>query len=246
MGWELCLAGQGVEQPDYTLGSILAGEHDAVIRRSAQNVARFGSPVMIRFAHEMNGDWYPWSERVNGNGPGEYVQVWRYVREMFRQEGADNALWLWSPNVTTFLPFPLVDVWPGAEHVDAVGMVGYLRSGESMSERYDATLSELEQLSPMPVIITETSVQPGSGRAETIRRFLCDATVHPRIAGLVWFDEEQRADWRLANDAEAFRAGAAGNCPEGAPPAAGASPWVAEATVSAPGDALQKNGGPPK
>ena len=60
----------GADQPEYALRRIAAGDHDALIDRWAAAVARYRRPVMLRFAPEMNGDWLPWSEGVNGNRRG--------------------------------------------------------------------------------------------------------------------------------------------------------------------------------
>ena len=42
-------------------------------------------PLVIRLDHEMNGNWYPWSEDQAYNSPGEYVAMWRHVVDRFRQ-----------------------------------------------------------------------------------------------------------------------------------------------------------------
>ena len=57
-------AGQPTALP---LARIIAGDFDAYIRRWARSTAAYGRPVRLRFAHEMNGDWYPWAETANGN-----------------------------------------------------------------------------------------------------------------------------------------------------------------------------------
>ena len=47
----------------------------------------------------MNGNWFPWSEGVNGNQAGEYVTAWRHVHDIFTAVGATNVTWVWCPNV---------------------------------------------------------------------------------------------------------------------------------------------------
>lgn len=47
----------GVDQPGYALARIAAGDHDAALNRWASEVAAWGRPVLLRFAHEMNGTW---------------------------------------------------------------------------------------------------------------------------------------------------------------------------------------------
>ncbi len=62
-------AGGGAEQPDFQLADIAAGRYDADIRQFATEVRDWGHPFFLRFNWEMNGNWFPWSEGVNGNGP---------------------------------------------------------------------------------------------------------------------------------------------------------------------------------
>src|SRR3712207_6364255 len=67
--WEPWDPALGVVQPTYGLDRIVAGDHDAYVARWAEQIARYRKPVVMRFAHEMNGTWYPWAQQVNGNGP---------------------------------------------------------------------------------------------------------------------------------------------------------------------------------
>jgi hypothetical protein len=46
-------------QPKYRLSNIINGSFDTYIRSWAQGVSKLGYTVGIRFAHEMNGYWYP-------------------------------------------------------------------------------------------------------------------------------------------------------------------------------------------
>ncbi len=84
-------------QPDATtLDAINAGAADAVIRARARAVAAFGRPMFLRFAHEMNANWYPWdgttaSTPGTHDGPSKYVAAWRHVHDVFVAAGATNA-----------------------------------------------------------------------------------------------------------------------------------------------------------
>jgi hypothetical protein len=69
--WEPWDPTAGLDQPAYALDTIAAGAHHAYLNRWAKQVKAWGGPLVIRFAHEMNGNWYPWAEGVNGNGPGD-------------------------------------------------------------------------------------------------------------------------------------------------------------------------------
>ena len=60
--------------PGYSLRRIAAGAHDASCARSPAPWRRTTGPVLLRFAHEMNADWYPWGVVTNGNTPAHYVR----------------------------------------------------------------------------------------------------------------------------------------------------------------------------
>ncbi len=38
-----------------------------------------GGPIILRFAHEMNGRWYPWSIGRYDNTPERYRKAWRHI-----------------------------------------------------------------------------------------------------------------------------------------------------------------------
>ena len=69
------------------LGDLLAGYN------------RRGVPVFVRFAHEMNGSWYPWSQQ-----PAEYVRAFRTVADAVHRRAPDSAT-VWAPNYGGGYPF---------------------------------------------------------------------------------------------------------------------------------------------
>ena len=116
----------GADQPEYALRRIAAGDHDALIDRWAAAMAALpAAGDAPRFAPEMNGDWLPWSEGVNGNRRGDYVAAWRHVRARFRRAGAGNAIWVWNPIAPYEGSAPLRGLFPGAREVDWVAVDGY-------------------------------------------------------------------------------------------------------------------------
>src|SRR5262249_53059913 len=97
--WEPWDSSGGTNQPNYALRYINAGNFDAYIHQWARDAAAWGHPMYLRFAHEMNANWYPWCASVNGNTAAEYVAAWRRVVGIFRAEGATNVRFVWSPNI---------------------------------------------------------------------------------------------------------------------------------------------------
>ena len=108
----------------------------------AIGAGKWGKPVFIRYAHEMNGSWYPWAEWTDRNqnmtrDPEEdtgftadkYRQSYRNVASMFRKY-APNAALIWCPNSgllgggkrDVFRPW-----YPGDDVVDWVGIDIYER-----------------------------------------------------------------------------------------------------------------------
>src|SRR4051812_4380250 len=96
--WRPVPASRGLDaqqrpQPGYRNADIAAGARDSYIRRFARHLARFPGQVYLRYAHEMNGFWYPWSHDARG-----YVRAWRRIVRIFREAGARNVRFVWSEN----------------------------------------------------------------------------------------------------------------------------------------------------
>ena len=79
---ELGVAEQFRPQPGYRNADIAAGAQDAYIDRFASSLATFPGRVDLRYAHEMNGTWYPWS-----HDPVAYRRAWRHVVRLVRCRG---------------------------------------------------------------------------------------------------------------------------------------------------------------
>ncbi|WP_309126111.1 glycosyl hydrolase [Kocuria sp.] len=58
-----------------------------------------GVPVIVRFAHEMNGSWYAW-----GQQPVAYVKTYRRVAEAVHERAPGSAM-MWAPNYGGGYPF---------------------------------------------------------------------------------------------------------------------------------------------
>lgn len=200
-----------------SLQSIERGAHDDYLRTAARDATEWGKPLLVRFAHEMNGYWYPWGNGVRANGPGDYIAAWRHVVRVFRRAGATNVRWVWSPNVfgdmgrvARFEPF-----YPGDEWVDWTALDGYnwgdLRpSGRrSFTELFGESYDAMETMSEKPMMIAETaSTEFGSSKAAWITDGLERAlpSRFPRVRALVWFDRDKETDWRVSSSPEAAAA----------------------------------------
>lgn len=194
------------DQPQYRLRRIIDGEFDPYLQRTAETLRSFDGPVLLRFAHEMNGDWYPWSERANGNGAGEHIAAWRHIHGLFERAGVDNVAWVWSPNVTFAGSQPLTELYPGDDHVDVIAVDGYNwgttaagSAWQSPAQVFAPTMREIRRLAPgKPLMIGETgSAERGGDKAMWMAQLFGWLQTNPDVRALVWFHLDKEADWRI-------------------------------------------------
>ncbi|MBF4631576.1 endoglucanase [Clavibacter michiganensis subsp. phaseoli] len=207
--WEPWQGGAGVDQSAYSNARVVAGDFDAYIRSWGADLAKYGQPVYLRYGHEMNGNWYPWSDGVNGNASGSYVAAWRHVHDLVVAQGATNVRWVWSPNV----PYPgstdLASLYPGADQVDVVALDGY-NWGAVAGQRWTAPadlfgpgLAQLRAIAPgKPLVIAEVaSSETGGSKADWDRDLVAYLQAQPDVVGFVWFDFQKEEDWRIDSSA---------------------------------------------
>jgi hypothetical protein len=215
--WEPWAWGGGTEQPAYSLDRIAAGDFDAHITQWGQALTAWGYPVQLRFAHEMNGNWYPWAEGVNGNQTGDYVNAWRHVHDVVAATGAGNVSWVWSPNVPYYGSTDLAGLFPGVGYVDVVALDGY-NWGTSASwsgwispqDLFAPGIAQLRALAPgVPILISETaSSEAGGNKAAWNTGLVSYLAAQPDVVGFVWFHLQKETDWRInssATSASAFK-----------------------------------------
>jgi hypothetical protein len=174
-------------QPGYRNVDIARGVQDAYITRFAEAVASFHGIVYLRFAHEMNGFWYPWS-----HDPQNYVRAWRRIARLFREAGADNVRFVWSVNPNLYETIALwrrglPRYWPGRAYVDYLGltMINFGGVKRYAVSRFAARIRLLHRLYPKPLLIAEANTQYG-GRVRWLRDFHRMLRSTPWIRGVAW------------------------------------------------------------
>ncbi|MFL5679290.1 MAG: glycoside hydrolase family 26 protein [Chloroflexota bacterium] len=135
-------------EPWSGLAAVTDASLDALVER-LKAYGRDNVPTIVRFAHEMNGSWYPWGEDATA-----YVAAFRRVADAIH-DGAPTAGVLWAPNQGDGYPYiggkyavkkgsaaskvldtnndgrvdgaddPYAPYWPGDAYVDWVGMSLY-------------------------------------------------------------------------------------------------------------------------
>jgi beta-mannanase len=197
---------KSVEQPEYALKKIVAGDHDTYARRWARAAAAWNKPFFLRFAPEMNGDWRPWSPGVNGNTTTQFVQAWRRLHGIFRQEGTTKAHWVWGPIVHYDGATPYKSIYPGDTYVDWVGIDSYNWGNnkpwgwQSFTDIFDRSYRIMNNLTQKPLMIPEIAcAEQGGDKADWIKRTFLDdiPKKYPRVQAVMWFDADKETDWRV-------------------------------------------------
>ncbi len=197
--WEPKDYTKGTNQPAYSLDKINSGAYDRYITDYAKAIKASGVPIYLRLAHEMNGDWYPWSPGVGSNTPAKYVKMWKRVRAIFDRVGVENVEWVFSPNVgkPVYAPkYPMSQFYPGDSYVDLVSLDGYNFAGcngspwYSFEEVFGGSYDELKAVAPgKPIFVNEVSSDDrGGDKARWIRDM--DSVVpsrFPDLKAIVWY-----------------------------------------------------------
>jgi beta-mannanase len=207
VSWEPWLYTAGVNQPAYSLQHIINGGFDTYIKNWAKDSKAWGHPYFLRFAAEMNGTWFPWSEYENNNRPDDYVKAWQHVHDIFTANSVTNVTWVWSPNIEYAGSIPLQGLYPGSAYVDWIGMDGYNQgvvfghSWRTFSQVFRPTYDAILSLSHgKPLMIAETaSAEQGGDKAAWITDAFATQMPQdfPAIQAVIWFNESKETDWRV-------------------------------------------------
>ena len=97
---------------------IRAVRDDGYLNRWAEDAARCGTSVFLRFGGEMNGNWTSW-----GRDPLAYRRAFRLVHAVVNRHASNVAL-VWAPGAVPTYNLDLY--YPGDDVVDWVGISLYL------------------------------------------------------------------------------------------------------------------------
>lgn len=202
-----------VSDEAYSLQRIIDGDFDPYISAWATAAKNYKYPVFLRFAHEMNGNWYPWDGYHNGGasqGPARFVSAWRHVHNIFKGAGADNVTWVWNVNAgsTPDEDWNKADnYYPGDSYVDWIGIDGYnwgtsasWSSWQTFNSVFSSIYSTLNAGHPdKPIMIGEMACsEDGGDKAGWITdTFNCLKTSYSGIKCYNWFNINKETDWRV-------------------------------------------------
>jgi hypothetical protein len=221
LGWNSYSQPISAAEPNFQLSDVVRGRYDSFIRTWATAAKDWGHPLFLVFDREMNLNCcYPYVEGRNGNTAGQFVAMWRHVRNIFASAGAKNVTWVWDPNVSYAGATPFREIYPGTAYTDWTGLDGYnwgtgpfRRTGwrsyaEVFGASYDSITGAIAPHKPMMIVET-ASTESGGSKAAWITDMLTSAIPRrfPKIRALMYYNYEINGmDWRIESSKAAMEA----------------------------------------
>ncbi|WP_213005970.1 glycoside hydrolase family 26 protein [Paractinoplanes toevensis] len=212
--WEPWNTALGPNDPGQIhLRDIIDGTWDAYIRARAGEFAAVRLPILVRWGHEFNGNWYPWGIANNNADPSLYVRAYRHVHDLTVAAGARNVQWVWAYNNGSSPDEAYNDpavAYPGDKYVDWVGIDGYNwgfgpswdPAGDHWAS-FDATFAtayaKARAVAPRrPVMLGEfASSEDGGDKAQWFRDMTATlrSGAYPDLKLLTYFDLTKEEAW---------------------------------------------------
>ena len=148
------------------------GDHDGYIRQWAQAAKAYNKPVIVRWAHEINGAFFPWGIKNTtcNDSIQDYKNAWRRIETIFDSVGANKVKFLWTIARSSCRGGcnPYKDYYPGNAYVDYVGFSNfnwgaYKNKWTPMVEGVRDVMVFFKNFTRKPVIIAENASNTAGG-----------------------------------------------------------------------------------
>lgn len=221
-------AEQNVEEREFTVERIIEGAFDGDLEAWARAAEEFGTPLLVEWGTEMNGEWFSWNGKWHGagecggfgdpkrpDGPERFAAAYRHIVETMRGAGADNLTWVFHVDAhdapeEAWNRFE--EYYPGNDVVDWIGVSAYgpqLPSDDEASsfrEMIDPAVRRVEAMAPgKPIVALEFGCTAGSkaARPEAWAAAALDDLLSRRwrsVIGFSWWNERWENDDVRAHD----------------------------------------------
>jgi len=221
-------SGKRAKEKIFTLQAIIDGACDADLAAWGAGAKAFGTPLLVEYGTECNGEWFAWNGRWNGgkktkkygdptrpDGPERFVAAYRHIVAVIRSNGADNITWVFHVNwddspVAGWNRFE--QYYPGGDVVDWIGISAYgpqtpmEQYADEFRDMMDSAYARVTALAPgKPVVALEfgcTAGSPAVKPAGWAGRALADlvALRWPRVIGFSWWNERWQNDRNPQHD----------------------------------------------
>jgi len=211
-----------VTEPDpvYSLDEILAGTFDDDLTAWGEAAAAFGTPLIVEWGTDMNGDWYHWNGVWNGgstSGTANFVSAYRHIVGLIEAAGADNITWVFHvhwEDYPTEAWNEFENYYPGDDVVDWLGVSAFGPETplddywDDFVDELDAAIPRLTTLAPgKPIIVSEFGITGGNPQGTAVSwadpaltALLADTW--PAVRGFSWWNETWENDSDPAHDTD--------------------------------------------
>jgi hypothetical protein len=172
----------------FSLEAIIAGKFDDDLKKWGAGAKEFGTPIIVEWGTEMNGDWFSWNGSWSGgdttdefgdpkkpDGPERFVAAYKHIVDVVRATGAKNITWVFHVNADDVPDEKwnrFENYYPGHDYADwvAVSVYGPKRpddkESKSFREQMDACYPRLTAMAPdKPIIVAEMGCAAGHKKA---------------------------------------------------------------------------------
>ncbi len=206
------------------LQDIINGKWDSYIKARGAEFASAGVPILLRWGHEFNGNWYPWGIVNNSSNPALYVSAYRHVHDLVVAAGATNVQWVWcfaNGSVPVASYNDPAQSYPGDAYVDWVAFDGYNwglapswdpagNYWTSFNTMFASAYATARAIAPKrPVMIAETaSSEDGGSKAAWINDMntQLQSGSYPDLKVITWFDQNKEELWSAASSSASLSA----------------------------------------
>lgn len=215
-------------EPVYKLTRILRGDFDASLRAWAYSARSFGTPLIVEYGTEVNGDWFSWNGRWNGggrttgygsptwpDGPERFRNAYRRIVRIMNGVGARNIIWVFHVNAE-IIPYVWWNTYkyyyPGDPYVSWIAVSAYgpqsptetdIGTFRSMMDYVHPRLGSFNLTKPVMVAEFGADVRNPNVDASDWSRAAIDDMVAgrwSRVRGFSWWNERWENDDDPAHD----------------------------------------------
>ena len=204
------------------LTDIPKGKYDVHIDQMLAGMRAYPGPVVVRFGHEMNGNWYPWSVAYPTTKPfkgcfaaSEYIAAFRYIAQRARSQASSNVRFAFTINESDAgtIKTPAKAYYPGDDVVDVLAFDAYNGYSTSWKDPNKTWLRGYTTVTACttkqcPVEIHETGcAEPYAGQRDPVTGKLASKAVwahqmaaqtgFDRLSTVLYFASKGGRDWRF-------------------------------------------------
>lgn len=184
--------------------TIAEGNCDNFLHEVGRNLKRYGKPLFLRFAWEMNIPDISWSLAATNSSSSDFIRAWRRFHDIVGSERALNVLWVFCPNTEVSQSISYNALYPGDQYVDWLGLDGYnwgttqaWTTWQDFSTIFSSSYNHILSLSPSkPLMIAEVNTTDVGGDKAAWYKDMLTVQIplnFGRVKAIVFYNEDRTA-----------------------------------------------------